>query len=328
VTAKGVDGSDGYVTVVAGLVALGAGIMLMQRTKRALAILALVAGLVGGGLGVYDALTARDNVLDAAAEELAPSLGASAEQVRVLLDEAIDAGQLGISTSFGLFVVIGGGVLALIGGVMSMKGSDSAVTSGFAATSAPVPSVESGPASSMPETPAMTQPPPTPGEGPQNPRGGSTRVTSPNGPRSHVAPSRGGAAITRNRVIYAVAAGILALAFLGGLWFPAYYYTDTLPPNELALARLLADRYAAEHPGGCPRVGPESRRCNPDPTPVRSSGSVAGRVALLFAGAVIAGLLMAFGTTSRRARSRNRGGCIGAVVGCGQSGSRIPISFH
>jgi len=165
VTAKGVDGSDGYVTVVAGLVALGAGIMMMRQTKRVLAILALVAGLVGGGLGVYDALTAKDNVLDAAAEELAPSLGASAEQVRVLLDEAIDAGQLGISISFGLFVVIGGGMLALIGGSMSMKGSGSAGTSGFAATSAPVPPVESGQASSMAETPPMTQPPPPPGEG-------------------------------------------------------------------------------------------------------------------------------------------------------------------
>lgn len=123
--------------------------------------------------------------------------------------------------------------------------------------------------------------------------------------------------LTRNRVIYAAAAaGIVVIAFLGGLWLPAhtyYYRGDTLPPNELALARLLAERYAAEHP--CPEVGPESHRCDPDPTPVRSAKSVPGRFALLFAGVVTAGFLTAFGTRSRRARSRNRGGCIGAVVG-------------
>jgi hypothetical protein len=85
VSAKGIDGSDGWVTVIAGAVALAVGIAAMRGPRRALAILALLAGLAGGGLGVYDALTAQDSVLDAAAEEIAPQFGATPDEVRVLL---------------------------------------------------------------------------------------------------------------------------------------------------------------------------------------------------------------------------------------------------
>jgi uncharacterized membrane protein (TIGR02234 family) len=162
VSAKGVDGSDGYVTIATGLVALVAGIMLLRQPKRVLAILVLVAGLLGGGLGLYDALTAKDNVLDAAAEELAPTLGGSAEQVRVLLDEAIDAGQLSISMSFGIFVVIAGGALALVGGFLSMRGSDE---SGAGSTS-PATGFTSEPARAPSEPPAATTPPPAVPEAP------------------------------------------------------------------------------------------------------------------------------------------------------------------
>jgi hypothetical protein len=123
VTAKGVNGSDGYVTLVAGLVALVAGIVMAKGTKRVLAVVVILAGIVGGGIGLYDALTAKDSVLDAAAEELAPTFGASAQQVRTVLDQAIDAGQLNISISIGLYVVIGGGVVALAGGILGLRGS-------------------------------------------------------------------------------------------------------------------------------------------------------------------------------------------------------------
>jgi hypothetical protein len=136
VTAKGIDGSDGYITLVAGIVAVGAGVALGKRAKRGLAILVLLAGLVGGGLGLYDALTAKDSVLDAAAEELAPSVGAGVEEVRALLDAAIDSGELSISISIGLYVVIAGGALALVGGLLSMRGG--AVASAPAMPAAPM----------------------------------------------------------------------------------------------------------------------------------------------------------------------------------------------
>ena len=143
VTAKGIDGSDGYITLAAGAVALLVGIAMTRRTKRMLAVLVILAGIVGGGIGLYDALTAKDSVLDAAAEELAPTFGVSAEEVRAVLDQAIDAGQLSVSISVGLYVVIAGGLVALVGGILGLRGSaaESAAASGtFAA--APPPAVE------------------------------------------------------------------------------------------------------------------------------------------------------------------------------------------
>ncbi len=141
VSASGMDGSDGIVTLVAGIIALACGLLAMKAGRRILAIVTILAGLAGAGLGIYDALTAKDSVLDAAAEQVATQVGATVDEVRALLDDAIDAGELSISISLGLYVVIGGGVLALVGGVMMLgtKGASTsapAVPAGFAAATA------------------------------------------------------------------------------------------------------------------------------------------------------------------------------------------------
>ena len=138
VTAKGVDGSDGWITMVAGLVLIVCGAASMKAGKRALAILAIVAGLVGAGVGVYDATTAKDSVLDSAASELSGQFGVSADEMRTLLDQAIDAGQLSISISFGLYVVIAGGLLGIVGGVMAMGSASKSAPMGSAAPPPPV----------------------------------------------------------------------------------------------------------------------------------------------------------------------------------------------
>jgi len=158
VTAKGIDGSDGYITLAAGAVALLVGIAMTRQARRMLAVLVILAGIVGGGIGLYDALTAKDSVLDAAAEELAPTFGASAETVRVALDQAIEAGQLSVSISIGLYVVIAGGVVALIGGIVGLRGSaaEPAATSGTLASAPPPAVVTEG--GIVP--PAQTPPPP------------------------------------------------------------------------------------------------------------------------------------------------------------------------
>jgi hypothetical protein len=164
VSASGTDGSDGYITLICGVIALAIGAAWFAKGagKRALAILVLLAGLIGGGVGVYDAMTAKDSVLDGAAEELAPSFGVPADQVRVLLDQAIDAGQLSISLSIGLYMVIGGGLLALVGGVLGMRarGTEPAAATpvaGFeptAAMAAPAePPLGAEPVPPMPDTP-------------------------------------------------------------------------------------------------------------------------------------------------------------------------------
>jgi len=158
VTAKGVDGSDGYITLVAGLVAVVAGIVMAKATTRMLAVLVILAGIVGGGLGLYDALTAKDSVLDAAAEELAPAFGASAQAVRTALDEAIDAGQLSVSISIGLYIVIGGGVVAIAGGILGLRSGEPAVPGPTAATATPE-TTFGGPDAPPAPMPPSTSPP-------------------------------------------------------------------------------------------------------------------------------------------------------------------------
>ncbi|OFW79639.1 MAG: hypothetical protein A2Z48_02675 [Actinobacteria bacterium RBG_19FT_COMBO_70_19] len=165
VTASGTDGTDGWITFASGLVVLAAGAILMRGSgRRALAIVAIVAALIGGGVGLYDALTAKDRVLDDAAEELAGSFGGTAEEVRALLDQAIDAGEIGISISLGLYIVIAGGALGMIGGVMAMRG---------AAAAPAVPAMSSIPAAAPPApTAPMAEPPGMPAPPPPDDLGG------------------------------------------------------------------------------------------------------------------------------------------------------------
>lgn len=165
VTASGTDGTDGWITFASGLVVLAAGAILMRGSgRRALAIVAIVAALIGGGVGLYDALTAKDRVLDDAAEELAGSFGGTAEEVRALLDQAIDAGEIGISISLGLYIVIAGGALGIVGGVMAMRG---------AAAAPAVPAMSSIPAAAPPApTAPMAEPPGMPAPPPPDDLGG------------------------------------------------------------------------------------------------------------------------------------------------------------
>lgn len=171
VTAKGIDGSDGYITLGTGIIAVLVGMLLLRQAKRALAVLAIAAGLVGGGVAVYDALTAKDSVLDSAAEELAPPVGASPDQVRVLLDEAIDAGQISISLSIGIYVVIAGGLLVLVGGILSLRGTEEKqeeAASGWAPSTsdmppATAPSAPPASEASPPAAPPAPAPPPSEG---------------------------------------------------------------------------------------------------------------------------------------------------------------------
>jgi hypothetical protein len=191
VSATGTDGSDGWITLAAGVVVFIAGILLLRGSgRRAVAILALVFGLIGGGIGLYDALTAKDRVLDDAAEELASSTGSTTAQVRALLDAAIDAGEITLSISVGLYLVIAGGALGVVGGVLGMRGGAAATVAepvpaagaapspsapGATQTPTAVPSVaDAGPMPAPPASDTPPLPPPPPGPGGGEPGGGPT----------------------------------------------------------------------------------------------------------------------------------------------------------
>jgi len=167
VSAKGTDGTDGYITLVAGIILILYGVARLtgsaMGTKKAMAVIAIVAG----GVAVYDAVTAKERVLDEASSQVASSAGVTKDQARTLLDQAVSSGQVAISLSFGIFVVMAGGVLGLIGGVMGLR-SPAEPAPGMPemsamGASAPAPMSSSAPMS-PPTTPApMSQPaPPAP----------------------------------------------------------------------------------------------------------------------------------------------------------------------
>jgi hypothetical protein len=117
-------------------VTLGAGIAVLVLTflvaltrgsaRRAFAALAMVAALVGGAVGVYEAATAKNAVLDDFAEQLSDDYGGSPAEMRELLDQAVGAGQLVVSTGVGVYLAIAGGALGLVGSALAMRKSPAA----------------------------------------------------------------------------------------------------------------------------------------------------------------------------------------------------------
>jgi hypothetical protein len=183
-SAKGVDGSDGYITLVLGVVAILAGFVALRAPKRAIAVVGIIAGVVIMGVGIYDATTAEDSVLDSVAEDVAPSLGAPVDQVRNVLQQQADSGQLDVSLQIGLYAVIAGGALALVGGVIAaatakrQDATDAAMpaaagppmTTSTTSTVATTPSAGAWPSGSPaaePTPPAAAPPPPPPAAPPE-----------------------------------------------------------------------------------------------------------------------------------------------------------------
>jgi hypothetical protein len=170
VSAKGTDGTDGWITFVAGIVLVLYGIARMTGAaaagKRGLAVLAIVAGLVAGGVAVFDAATAKSRILDDAAGEVAGQAGISKDQARQLLDAAVDSGQVSISLSFGIFVVMAGGLLGLVGGIMGVRGQPAPPVPAMPLSAPPVPAE---PVPSPPGAPASPTMPPAPPAPPMTP---------------------------------------------------------------------------------------------------------------------------------------------------------------
>jgi hypothetical protein len=169
-TAKGTDGSDGYITLIAGIILVVIGVISFRGGRRALAILAILAGLVAGGVGIYDAATAEDSVLDAVAKEIAPQVGAGVDAVRAVLQQSADAGDLDIKIQTGLYLVIAGGALGLIGGVIgvatakrnAMRGAPSMPATMGSEPSSASPPMTTGDTAPPPMSPPPASPPPPP----------------------------------------------------------------------------------------------------------------------------------------------------------------------
>lgn len=122
VSATGIDGWEGKATIVGGIVLLIGGIAAFRRgSADPLKRPGLLGGIVATGVGTYTAVTAKDQVIDGAASEIAKTLGIGLEQARVAVNQAVDSGVLKIALDVGLFMVIAGGVIGIVAGLLAMS---------------------------------------------------------------------------------------------------------------------------------------------------------------------------------------------------------------
>ena len=139
---SGTDGGDGWITLAAGVIAIIAAIGFLtaksRGARRGFGILAILAGLVAAGVGIYDLTQLKSSASDALA-------GSS-------LAEVSDAFK--VSMAFGIFLVIGGGVLALLGGILGMRGGEE-----MAMAPPPPPGMAATPPPMAPPAPGMEGPP-------------------------------------------------------------------------------------------------------------------------------------------------------------------------
>jgi hypothetical protein len=124
-------GGDGKWTLVAGIVvAAAAALLTMASSRRIVGIVMIVGGAVGGGLALYDATIQKNDVIDNVASTFS-GIGLPG----VLRDF------FSLSLGIGIWLCIGGGVVAIVAGVMAMTGRASSVSvaAGIPTGSAPPP---------------------------------------------------------------------------------------------------------------------------------------------------------------------------------------------
>jgi hypothetical protein len=121
VSAKGIDGWEGKATIFGGILLLIGGITAFRKgSADPLKRPGLFGGIVAAGVGTYTAVTAKDQVIDGAASEIAKTLGIPLEQARAAVNQAVDSGALKIALDIGLFMVIAGGVIGIVAGLLAM----------------------------------------------------------------------------------------------------------------------------------------------------------------------------------------------------------------
>jgi hypothetical protein len=166
VTITGVRTNPGRIFLAAAFVvaALGAAAWASGNasTKRLLAVIGAVAAGFVGVVAVYDALTPKSQVIDAAARDLGGAGGGFV--FRRIIEGLFDRGIIKIDVQTGLWVVVAGAALALVGSLFvapSPPVSAGAWSSGIAtATPAGAP-ISPEPASPAPASPAPAAPTPS-----------------------------------------------------------------------------------------------------------------------------------------------------------------------
>jgi hypothetical protein len=152
-TVGGLDTADGKLFLGVGIALLVFGGLLWMSRSRGLRITAAVLTMLAAGFMLYAAIVditgIEDESLDAIAEAgAAQTAGISVEQVRDALDEF----NVSVNTGIGLYIVLIGSAIGVIGGLWALLGS-----------------LGSKPEPVMPPVPPPPGPPPAPMEPPTGP---------------------------------------------------------------------------------------------------------------------------------------------------------------
>jgi hypothetical protein len=187
-------GGDGKITLVMGLIVLVAAVVMFVKpnVRKAMAAIAIVAGLVGGGIAVYD-LTRVNDVADEAEQAATGAAGTQLEQAGISQD--IFDGVFDVSAGIGLWACLAGGLIAVVGGIVALKGGADDVSTTPMAASAPAPASGTGfePAAPAP-TPVASEPPPSPAPpvAPSEPEAPPPPPATPGGTPAAEPPAPGG----------------------------------------------------------------------------------------------------------------------------------------
>ena len=151
------DSADGVFTLIAGIVAIVVALVILLKVdlRKPMAIVLILAGVVGGGVAVYD-MTTVNNQKDQALSAMSSQLGAL----------GIDSGTLGdvikVSFGIGIWVCAIGGLIAIVGGVMALVSKSSAAPAMAGGTAAPMGSGFDAPAPAAPAAPPAPAAPAAP----------------------------------------------------------------------------------------------------------------------------------------------------------------------
>ncbi len=174
-TVKGWSAGDGKITGIAAAVVIIVGLAMMAAkssgSKRGLAIVGLLGSLTAAGVAIYDAVTIKTTSID---DFLRAAGAASVDPtVRALLEKIVH-----VSLGIGIYLVIAGGLIALVGSLMGLVAKSSAPAIQMGATPAaappmgfasPVPPPPASIPSEAPATPPMPTPAPPADPAPPSP---------------------------------------------------------------------------------------------------------------------------------------------------------------
>jgi hypothetical protein len=187
----GTSGSDGKIALVCGIVVLLLALVVWARPqfRVPVGVLAIVGGLVGGGLALYD-ISKKGDIVAGAKETAAPAL-AQLGLPSSILDSAFK-----VSLGIGIYLCVVAGVVAVVGGLMILMqrspapvAASEGMSGGF---TAPPPPSDMGFGGSPVAPPSMPAAPAADATAPTDQPTAPPEPTAPSGDETPPSPPDGG----------------------------------------------------------------------------------------------------------------------------------------